>query len=213
MARHVEFPVDHPDFFSLRDRRFRDSRHRVSLMGGSGAPGAAIASRILRPVDRPRNREDLPVLVERHRRRDHRPAVVVRLHHDRPEGESADDPVPSRKIPLLGPRPGGVFGDHRPRGRDLGCKPAVLRWITFVRTGPDHREGPPARVEGRAVATLSIPLASPLTTVSPAEASSRAKYSAITRPYGVGCRVPTTATQGSPNRDRSPLTKRTGGAS
>ena len=58
-----------------------------------------------------------------------------------------------------------------------------------------------------------MPRAMPLTISNRRAARSRDSISAIPVPYGVGCRVPTTAMEGRLNSFASPRTQSTGGGS
>ncbi len=89
-------------------------------------------------MDRARHREDLPVLVERQVRGDHRPPVGVRFDDDGAEGEPADDPVAPGEIRRVGTGAEGAFGHHETGGGDPVGEAAVFRGIATVDPRSDH---------------------------------------------------------------------------
>ena len=127
-------------------------------------------------VDRPRDREHLTSVVDRRRDGEQGARAIRRLDHDHRAGQPGDDAVASREIRLArrmrpgpAPRPGRRRSPPAGRqGRDGGAG----RCGRAAKAGP-RRSGRRQRPRPRAPAP-SIPMARPLTTVTPARASSSA---------------------------------------
>src|SRR5207253_152195 len=93
-------------------------------------------------------------------------------------------------------------GDERGALLDQPVRPPVAR-----------PERPRHAVSAPRCAAASMPAARPLTTVTPAPASSRPSSSATRRPYSLARRAPTTATARSSSATSVPRTARTTGGS
>ena len=163
-------------------------------------PGQAAGR--FRRLDRARNEEALPPLLEGPCGREERAAACPRLDDDHRVRQATDDPVAARKRPAARLDARSVLRDHRPaRIHDRGGE-AIVRQARAGRgrRRSRRRSGPP-RPTTAAWAAPSIPNARPLTTTAPARANAAPMRPAIRRPASVGRRVPTTATA-APRRQR-----------
>ena len=93
-----------------------------------------------------------------------------------------------------GSTPGSYSETTRPALADPTRELGVRRRVVAVDSAPEDGDGRPPASSAPRCASPSMPRAIPLTTTSPAAASSRASERATERPYDEHARAPTTAT-------------------